>query len=480
MSNRDLSLLACFAALALSACGGGGGDNNPPADSGPGDSGVVIHDDASEPDTGRRDIGPRDVGPRDTGIRDAMTTGDNNDSPAEAVEVTVGSGAGVSAAIDRPQDHDYYKFTAAQGAWVLISGAAVMTGTMNRADTVITLYDEAAMKLAENDDALIFAPNFATDSEIAYHIPADGTYIIEVREWSDWVDMAPNIMPEGGSDYTYRISVLLLNDATNGVVIDPERGNDAASAVNVEFGRNSSFVLGTWTSTTDVDVYRMTFTGAGVQRFDGNILPFGPDGQGSTSPAGPVWLTDAAGTTIIARIDNSIGIDRIAMPMVAGTYLIWIGHTPMPPGTNDFYDFKPDFNTENPPETGDPMNDTLAGAETLTQEMIDETERAGFVLLKLPTGDVDYLSFTVQGTEQISAVCSSMFGGAGIRDLTIDVRDAADVLLASATEMPGMSAFVQNVTVTSTGTYYLRVSRGAQDPEVTGDWSRCAVRTTTP
>ena len=66
-------------------------------------------------------------------------------------------------------------------------------------DTVITLYDGSMNQIAENDDAI---PRFNTDSELVIHVPAAGTYYVEVQEFSDWAGEDP----EGMAPYFMNIA----------------------------------------------------------------------------------------------------------------------------------------------------------------------------------------------------------------------------------------------------------------------------------
>lgn len=475
--TRGALTFAAALSCALPACS----SEESPTDTGVAqdpDSGVVVADDAEVPDTGRRDSGPRDSGPRaDSGPADSgePPPTDGNDSFQEAVEVPFGSGAGTQAALNPVDDHDFYRFTAPANTFILIAAAATAQSEENIADTVITLYDDAMNKLAENDDVL--APvTRSTNSEIVYYVPAETTFFLEIQEWSTWSMQKER---SGGPGFTYRVSVIGLADSNNGVVIDPETGDDAASAVPIEFGRNASFILGTWTDPADVDVYRLSVRGSETVLFTADLLGFGPEAQGSTSPAGLVWLTDVTGSTITARIDNAVpGLDALSPPIDPGEYLLWVGHPAGALGANDFYVIKPSVGGENPLETGDPMNDTLDGAEPLAQaKTTTPGVRAAYILARLPEGDVDYFSFDVLEMEKVDLVCAARFVGSGTRDLQVEVRDGSDSVIATVTEPADGTAFLEAVTVTSTGTHYLRLAPGAQDAEVTGDFVRCAVRT---
>ncbi|MCK6545004.1 PPC domain-containing protein [Myxococcota bacterium] len=451
------------------ACGGG---SDTPADSGaPPDAGTIV--DTGVPDTGTPDSGRPDAGRADAAPRDAETPdagGDGNEAFADAVELVIGNGAGAQGVIDVIGDVDYFKLAGTPGTFLLIA----TTGESAGVDTVVTVYDSLMTKVAENDD---LQPRTGTDSQIVYHLSSADTYYLTVEDFRSWADVAD---PIGGPDFRYSISALPLADAANGVNVDQEAGNDAVSAQTVDFGRNSTFILGTWVDPADVDVYRMTITGSSTRLGSMLVLGAGPDANGSTSAAGHVSLTDATGAVVLARVDNSLGLPRIAMPITGGTYLLWVAHPGAALGANDFYVVKPTFGTENPAEVAEGMNDDVMGAEVLAVEALDATTRAGFLLSVLGDGDVDYWSFDVQTDEQINVFCTSAAAGAGIVDLGGQVLGADLTPIAMATETVPDGLAISELVPTSTGTHYLRLSKGAQDPVVTSEFARCGVTLVKP
>lgn len=423
--------------------GGDGFDGGPRQDTGT-DSGVAT-------DAGVEDSGRPDTGTVDTGVSDIP-------------EIAVGDPYGETGVIDPPGDKDLFRFQGTAGDWLRI-----ITRTGNSpADTVLTLFDANMNQLAQSDDDI---PRTGTDSEISFHVPESGTYYLEVQEYSTWAG-DPDV---GGPTFTYSVRVRVWDDSEDGVVIDPENGDDAASAVDYEGGT----ILGTFRDGSDVDVYQVTIPTltATIANFEVSILPQGPDGQGSTSPAGEVWVTDATGAQVLARVDHSAGHRSLEPPLTAGDYLLFVAHPGAAAGSNDFYVLRFRLLQDNPPERGDPANDTLAGAETL-EVGVNEGVRSSFVLADLPEGDVDYFRFDLMPNEELSVACGAESLGSAVRMLTAEVRDGTDSTLQTMTE-DETGLFIPPFAPTSS-TVYIRLDAGPPDTEVQRTFVRCGLRAAVP
>jgi hypothetical protein len=260
-----------------------------------------------------------------------------------------------------------------------------------------------------------------------------------------------------------------------GVVADPETGDDAASATPVSLTMGAGLVIGDFADMTDVDVYSVALGGTATVVYGSALAPAGPMGYGSTSSAGHVWITSAEGTEILARINHSAGPFQLAPPLAGGkTYLVWIEHPPtVPIGTNDFYVHKVITHGDNPPEleTAAGQNDTVATAEPLTATM-----GSSFVLAQLTTTtDVDTFQFTAPAGEKISIACAGSRVGSGVVGLRAELRDGTDTLLVGKTESLTADLFIDSVTASAGGTYYMRLSKTGQDPVVTSNFARCGI-----
>jgi hypothetical protein len=441
--------------LFVAACGGGGSDN--PPDSGP----------PPTPDAGEN---PPDAGEE----------GDGNDSFGEAANLPLNTESGAFAVIERPSDYDYFVFTVPANTWLVLDISANEMDELGKLDSVIRLYDSSMTLLAENDDGV---PRVNTDSEIITRVTEGGTYYVEVFEYGEWIP-GDTVPPTGNSTYAYTLTGFTIDPAAlTGVVEDPETGDDAGSASPAELASGQvNLILGDFNDGTDVDVFSFSLAAGGTANtVFSNIMPDGTTGYGSTTNAGRMWITDATGATIIARIDNGTGQNDLSPPLTAGTdYLLWIefpqgGAT----GANDFYVIKAFLSGDNPAE-GAAANDTAATAEALTL-MPNGTIRSAFVLATLPGGtDVDYFSFTTNAGEAITIACGAASSGSGLVGLRAEIRDSTDTLVLGADEDPLDGIVVSTPGAVAAGTYYMRLSATGQDAEVTSDFARCGAHAITP
>jgi hypothetical protein len=191
-----------------------------------------------------------------------------------------------------------------------------------------------------------------------------------------------------------------------------------------------------------------------------------------------MWITDVSGSTISARIDNSSQDLFVLSPSILpGDYLLWVAHPGNAAGANDHYVMKSIVRGDNPKEQDDATNNSRSGAETIA--MSNATVRTGFVLVDLPDGDSDHFKFEVKAGEDVYVSCGSRTSGSGILDLTATVTDLGGTVIAANTETATSAAVLSKMTITST-LAYLRLSRGAQDMEVSGQWARCGIRAGVP
>jgi hypothetical protein len=104
-------------------------------------------------------------------------------------------------AIDTPGDSDFFSIQTAEGFDYLIATAAYIYTGDGIPDTVIRLYDQDGNLLLTNDDMPFRF--WETDSAIWFQAEYDGTYYVEVMEFSDWAESDDGA--EGGEAYTYEL-----------------------------------------------------------------------------------------------------------------------------------------------------------------------------------------------------------------------------------------------------------------------------------
>ena len=109
-----------------------------------------------------------------------------NTDPAKAQAISLP--AIIKGAINAPGDIDNYRFTALKGQQLVFNMIAARA--RSPLDGVLTISDAATgRELMSNNDT------FGADPFLAFDVPADGQYILEVRD----------LQYRGASDFTYRI-----------------------------------------------------------------------------------------------------------------------------------------------------------------------------------------------------------------------------------------------------------------------------------
>ncbi|MGE0608967.1 MAG: PPC domain-containing protein [Pirellulales bacterium] len=112
----------------------------------------------------------------------------NNKTLATAQELTLPIAIDGSA---EPESSDFYKFSATAGQRVSVEVVAQRLGTA--LDPVVRLLDANGKELAYSDDD----PGIGVDSRLAFVAPAEGVYIIELRD----------LRYQGGALHRYRLRV---------------------------------------------------------------------------------------------------------------------------------------------------------------------------------------------------------------------------------------------------------------------------------
>lgn len=451
---------------------------------------AVASTDAGRADSGVARDGAADASSPADAAADAGATGcaaDGNDTPETAADAALGVASGVVQGITCPGDVDYFAFDGFEGDFIRIYVRPMHDPMGREIDPVLTLFDDAGAKLAENDDGREGSGPVGTHPLIITRLRATGRYVIRVDDFRHWSGTGT---PIGDPGLLYTLYAVRVATGDPDAVVDAETGDGAASALPlvfsirrlpqpVEFG----YAVGTFRDATDVDVFSFDVAGSATSvLFSAAAHEPGPDASGSTVRVGHLWITDATGTTVIARTDTSAagGLWRVQPTLPVGSYLLWLDRSSGAPGANDFYALGVTRGPENAPESDDTANGTLAGAQAMTFDMLLDG-RMGYFLSLLPTvTDVDYFAFDLAAGETMSSVsCFAAWDGSGVRGFSLEVRDGADAVLAREAEDDVLPANVllmgAETGITAPGRYYLRLGKTGQDPAVSGTFARCEV-----
>jgi hypothetical protein len=455
-------LLGIIAGLALiaAACGGGGG----------GQHDASVQDDASTPQFDRI--------MEDHLVQDDGPVTDDNDSFEQAVQMDFTTTTAKTGVINPAGDSDYFKFTGQAGQWIAVWLDANAACVQDKLDPIVTLYDTSETQIAQNDDE---ARGSNCDSWLVTRLPADGTYYAKVQDFAQVKYPTDETKWRGSPLFVYKIHLYTLENGVSGTTIDQEPGNDLGTAAPLVFpSGNAGALLGTFASTSDVDVY--TFTLAVDSSVYFNFQAEGPTANGSTAKLGQVYLKDSGGSTILARIEGAQGVLELRPPMMpAGSYSLWVT-TSGTLGANGFYTASNYTGTTDNPLDGEGatavgLNDQLADADPLTES---STAGSYFVLSHLATdSDIDYYKVDVAAATKLSAACTAARNGSGVVGLTVSVRDAGDMELRSGTEVLTENLVVGGtdspINISTAGSYYIRLSKTGQASDVAGTWIRCGI-----
>lgn len=503
-------ILAAMVVGLQPACGGDtkstSGGTTGQQDAGPSDAaasdGQGLADTAGGADAAAVDVGVATGGDAGPQGEDAAAVGQDiaNDAGAPgptntSFETAVALKAGIEVDSDLSSTGaiHYFKFDGKQGEPVLISVAAQEVAFDKQTiDTVLTLYDKNKKKIGENDDPL---PRTTNDSTLVTLLPSSGTFYVTVQECWTWVEKnAPGAScaePKDKVNTAYSVVVRTLDPSLPNIVNDAEKGDTAADATPIGYGKSSAgnyvltLIYGMFSSEKDVDVYAFTPPADSpkgqtrpVSYFD--FYPSGPDGNGSTASAGVVWIASAATpTAAIASVDQVQGGD-LGTPLDLGKpYLLYVPHAGGKAGENDFYFINHRVSADNPLEAKESANDKPEGAEPLTASKGSTGGTAYFVAGNLinDAKDIDHFSLEVAAATKITVACSGQRSGSGLRDLSAALLlEDGTATAAIGLESAKSSALIQDFTIPSGAKkLILKLAAGKQAADVSSDYYRCGV-----
>jgi hypothetical protein len=434
------------------------------------------------------------VGPS-SGSGAAPSDGNDTFDTAEPIALD-GSHA---AEISPTGDVDYYSFAADAGTIVYFNlDAQDLDGAgfdAKHLDLVLTVYDAAQVQVAENDTPV---PRYSADPEMYFVVPVTGTYVLRVAECWQWAEdpEAQCAAPETKEFTTYDLLAIPVDPARfESIVGETEPNDEAATANELEYDKSDagayyySDIIGGFASATDVDVYAFSLPadtpvtqGRPVAHFW--PMAWGPDGNGSTTSPGRMYLVDPLEPTMRwADVDTALG-QRLQVPVDLGrAFQLWVEHQGETTGANDFYVARHYGAGSNPVETADAYNGDWSGAESLSLSDNGDGTFSFFIDGDIATAGVDVDHFSIEAAPapdltKISVACSAQRRGSGLRGLTFQLLEAEGAVVpgASRTEGPDEDASLADVTIPAGArTLLLRVSAESQEANVTSTFYRCGV-----
>ena len=480
MRALALSILASGTVL-LSACGGG--DTSSSGGGGAGGSGGT---------------GGTTVSTTTTSSSSSSTTSSSSSSttvPGCAGGLDFAFGDLIEGNLAVTGQEDYYRFQGTKGQVLWIDINAQDTDQVSfdpdYIDTTVTLFDANETKVAQNDNPIEFS---STDSRLYTIIPADGDYCVRVADcWT--VKNNPGSACLGTAEKlstAYELQVFeLVDDGTmDGTVADPETGNDAASAVSVDFvaaqdagSYFTTYVWGYYETVDDVDVYKLSLPPDLAvplgSRPSASITGFtqGPSGTGSTIQTGELVIVDPASPDVaFARLDPTKSSSLRAPLPLDKEYLLFVNRPQATAKANDFY-FLSTF-----PGWGNPIEmDDVANTDMATPEAIDLSDAASAYIEGdlLPITDVDHFQVTVpNGMTTVTGVCGGRTQGSGLRQMKLSLYgDDGKLLSAGSTDIETESqlALVSDAPLGNYASIVVKIEAPMQAADATSGYYQCGI-----
>lgn len=436
------------------------------------------------------------------------TTSSTTTTTTTTTEVVPGCAGGadlvfgelVEGDLSQPGQEDYYRFDGLKGQvlWIDVDAQDIDGVSLDPTyiDTVVTLFSEADVKLAQNNNPTEFS---TADSRLYTILPDDGTYCIRVAECHSVISNPGSNCysdPAGISSTFYEMNVFELIDDGPGDsnTADPEAGNDPPSASEVDFvqsdtgGYFSAYLWGYYDTVDDVDVFKFTLPADVPVPFDArahfNVTAFnaGTTGSGSSIPTGEMVIVDPDVPDLpIARLDPSKS-EELQVPLVLDKeYWLFVNRPPSTPEENDFYFLSAFPGWGNPLEIDDVVNTDPATPEALAFS----DENSAFVEGDIaPITDLDHYVVEVpSGNTLVSAVCASRTRGSGLRQMKISILGEDGMLLnPSATDIETSTslAFSQDIPVGANTEIVLKVEAATQAADASGTYYQCGVHFSAP
>ncbi len=373
--------------------------------------------------------------------------------------------------IDPAGDRDFFAIDVSAGDVMEIYTVAYAADGDMEPDTVIRVYDPDGNLVAENDDMPYRLQE--TDSGLYQRADRDGTWFIEVLEWSDW-DPDSN-GPVGGSTFDYDLYV------KNRSLTEMEPNDSDVDAINNAYGwldvlPTTDMYLGFWGQADqpgDIDLY---YWGVGDTYSDSEVLELSL-WPGSTNQMVPAITIYDADFNVLATTEDVFPVPEylafwdsaIIYNFVAGDYYIEISDSSGASGADTFYagilTWWGCCNDDVVVVENHYQPDAFSGGVALAMDTSDPTFNYGWALGEV-SRDAD-LSDTIRldgasvgsldGRYLTIELQSASVGFQS--DLKIVLRDASGTVLGEFTDgFDGrMDPYVENFQVPNTSAIYIDV-----------------------
>jgi hypothetical protein len=332
-------------------------------------------------------------------------------------------------------------------------------------DVVLSIYDAQRVLVARNDVGSLW-PGDRVDARVVTRFARGGRYYVEVRDTST----PPEFFSQSGFSLNYY--VLHVRKVTADT---PGFATPSSSAAPVfETDASSGYRYLTLVGDLSADAPVSTrIDSAGDDALIAHVHGSGSEGNGSPCTPDTVRM-ETAGGLLIAETHGASESLPFYPPLHAGQHTLRARGSAGCSG--GFFSLDLVLLPDNPREQVEAGNGTFGGAEPVVMKGLGY--HRGLILADVAPGDVDYFSFDTLAGGYVTSSCEGESAGSGIRGLTVELRDASDRLVATATPREDGPLDIDSFPVTADGKMALRLtSSGNASPDGAEPWLRCVVIT---
>jgi hypothetical protein len=367
---------------------------------------------------------------------------------------------------------DYYKFPIDSQEWIIVGTNANQTNF----DAIVTVYNAEGTNLLTQTSP--------TDSSVIYRSLKSESICITVED----ISTSLGTSPQGGPNFNYLVFVLPIDfnlyDSFN-IENEPNDTTFTAQSGLTTYENIYTRIAGSFINESDVDNYQLS-TPIGSLTMLVNINQTGEVGIGSTTEINTLDIYAGNGVDVLSRINPSLGVSEIYMPIQEGqNYYIQAGLPTIPLGNNPFYVVSYTIlNSQNQLENNDTLNNSSDGAE-IANPNVSSNSTSHYITGTLSgSNDVDWWSFEATIGKKINLYCSSWYSGSGVRDALFNIYDDPNQLaIQSETEVENSPIYWSNhiessmpeIPVTVGGTHYLSIEASQFSNSVLGRNYICSI-----
>ncbi len=333
-------------------------------------------------------------------------------------------------------DVDFFAFSATAGQRLRIDVDAQTLAPPSAADTVVELFTDSGIKVAENDDE---GPG-QLDSLLEMTLTETGRFVFSIRD----------LHRKGGSAFTYHVTITLTGGGGGtGRVTESEPNNTLAQAHLV---RPDVTVVGTLNPSGDVDFFALDVTSGQTLTVDVRARSLTPPSDADTV----VTLFDGRGNQLAENDDSGSSLDsRLDVPL-STTGRLFLRIRNFTPKGGPTYTYEALITLRGAPLPPPLVNESEPN-NSITQAtlIVPPVTVRGTIN---PAGDVDVFAFDARRGQHLRVdIDAQTLTPPSSLDSVVTLLDSRGNQVAENDDTEGSLDSLLQVTIPGTGRFFIRV-----------------------